>query len=140
MTLEAGVGAPPAADATNARIGIVGIVAAAALRTGRSCDVEKDGELRIGHLVTVEPEVPHVHAVARRFVGRTVVAAHPEGARLHEHDSVRRCRRRRQQRGEEHEKRARHTDVDFRARVEVLQPARANTRRAAPVTSSDRRT
>jgi len=89
MALEAGVGEPGPAGRVNPRVGIVPVESPLAGRRHAATRVEERRELRVGDLVALDPHVGHVHAMQRRFLGRAVVAAHPERARLHQHDPVR---------------------------------------------------
>src|SRR5689334_406313 len=82
---EAVAARPVAADP---RVGVVQVVVGQALGAAEPASLQEEGELAVGDLVAVEPEVAHVHAVQGRFLGRVVVAAHPEGAGLDQHDAV----------------------------------------------------
>src|SRR5947199_263759 len=72
----------------DAGVGSFPVVALLALGRDHADRVEELGDLRVGHLVALEPEVAHVDAMQRRLVGRAVVAAHPERAGLDQHDAV----------------------------------------------------
>ena len=56
------------------------LVGAGRVRARGAARVEKLGELRVRHLVALEPEGADVHAMQRRLVRTRVVAAHPERA------------------------------------------------------------
>jgi hypothetical protein len=72
----------------NPRVGVVGVVAAVPFRGGEAASLQEFRELAVRDLVALDPEVAHVHAMHRRLVRSAVVAAHPEGAGLHQHDAV----------------------------------------------------
>ena len=72
----------------DARIFVVRVVAALALGGDQALGVEELGELGVGHLVTVDPEVLHEDAVQRRLLRRATVAPHPDGSRRDQHETV----------------------------------------------------
>src|SRR5438046_3110970 len=72
-------------DQVDPGVGVVLVVAALALGRDDALSVEEVGELGVGHLVTLDPEVGDEHAVPRPLLGGAVVTAHPERAGLHQH-------------------------------------------------------
>ena len=89
MPLEAGIGEPGPAGRVNPRVGVVPVVSPLARWRHPPARVEERRELGVGDFVALDPHVGHVHAVQRGFLGRAVVASHPERAGLHQHDPVR---------------------------------------------------
>src|SRR5256712_1606421 len=112
MALESRIGDPPALDSVDPRVLVVLVVAALAAGRYEAGDVQEQGELGVRHLVALDPEVADVDAMLGRLVRWPVVAAHPEGASLDQHDPVRpsRRRKRRQHGGHEDHDGAAHED------------------------------
>src|SRR5206468_9681990 len=65
-------------DQVDPGVGVVLVVAALALGRDDALSVEEVGELGVGHLVTLDPEVGDEHAVPRPLLGGAVVTARPE--------------------------------------------------------------
>jgi hypothetical protein len=88
MRLEAGVGDEPGVAPVDPDVGVVRVDVAHALGAAEPARVEELGELPVGDLVALEPEVADVDAVSRRLVRSARVPPHPERAGLDEHDAV----------------------------------------------------
>src|SRR5438094_7452529 len=142
MALESRIGDPPALDAVDPRVLVVLVVAALAAGRSEPAGVPEQGELAVRHLVALDPEVADVDAMLGRLVRWPVVASHPEGAGLDQHDPVRPSRRRerRQHGGHEDHDGAAHEDHGIVSAA--CAPAGTTPRRAsstASISSSTRR-
>jgi hypothetical protein len=88
MILEARVGGEAAVAPMNARVRVVHVEVIHALRAPEPARLEEERHLPVRDLVAVQPEVAHEDAMERSLVGGALVAAHPERARLDQHDAV----------------------------------------------------